>query len=176
LLLEALSKDELISVLRIAREHSERNYLMFLMAYTHGLRASEVVALTRDNVRDGHLTVARLKGSLKTRQPLLADDEPLLNEVFAFSAFRPESKRLFPITRQHFWRLFQRYAAAAGIPQDKRYPHILKKSIGMHHIHSAGIENVRQHLGHKSMASTGEYLKVDDDEASAAILKGKKKK
>jgi len=32
-----------------------------------------------------------------------------------------------------------------------------------------GIENVRTFLGHVSLASTGCYLKVDDDAASAAI-------
>jgi hypothetical protein len=33
----------------------------------------------------------------------------------------------------------------------------------------AGVQNVRQRLGHKSGSSTLEYLKVDDDEASHAI-------
>jgi hypothetical protein len=43
----------------------------------------------------------------------------------------------------------------------------------MQTIQSAGIENVRAYLGHKSIASTvaylGAYLKVDDDAASRAI-------
>jgi integrase len=39
----------------------------------------------------------------------------------------------------------------------------------MHTIKTAGIENVRQYLGHRSMASTGAYLRVDDDAASKAI-------
>jgi integrase/recombinase XerD len=78
-------------------------------------------------------------------------------------------QKLFPVTRQHFWRLVQRYARQAGIPERKRHPHVLKHTIGMQAIHSAGIENVRQYLGHKSMASTGAYLKVSDAEASAAV-------
>ena len=32
-----------------------------------------------------------------------------------------------------------------------------------------GIENVRQYLGHKSLASAGGYLPVRDEEASAAF-------
>jgi integrase len=36
-------------------------------------------------------------------------------------------------------------------------------------IKKAGIENVRQYLGHKSIASTGAYLKVSDAEASRAV-------
>ena len=151
---------------------------MILMAYSHGLRASEVTALQRDAVRDGMLTVSRLKGSLRTVQPLVESAEPLLNEresLFAFVALLRGKQRLFPITRQHFWRLMQRYAAEAGIPARKRHPHVLKHTIAMQTIHSAGIENVRQYLGHKSIASTGSYLKRTDAEAAIAIgdaLKG----
>jgi integrase len=39
----------------------------------------------------------------------------------------------------------------------------------MQTIPTAGIENVRAYLGHKSISSTGAYLKVDDDVASRAI-------
>lgn len=169
MLLEALSKPELIALLRAAREHSQRNHLMILMAYSHGLRASEVIALTRDDVQGCMLIVSRLKGSLRTVQPLLTDENPLLDERSAFFAYQTKSKRLFPITRQHFWRLMQRYAEAAGIPPRKAHPHALKHTIAMQTIQGAGIENVRQYLGHKSMSSTGEYLKKSDAEASAAV-------
>jgi site-specific recombinase XerD len=39
----------------------------------------------------------------------------------------------------------------------------------MQTIKSAGIENVRQYLGHKNISSTGAYLKVSDEVASEAI-------
>lgn len=170
--MDALSKTELLALLAAARAHSERNWLMILVAYSHGLRASEVLALKRDAVQDGILTVRRLKGSLRTQQPLLSSSEFLLNEAAAWFDFvrnLPGNQRVFPITRQHFWRLMQRYAGEAGIPQRKRHPHVLKHTIALQSIHSAGIDNVRQYLGHKSMASTGEYLKRTDAEASAAV-------
>ena len=170
--LDALSKPELLALLKAARAHSERNFLMILMAYSHGLRASEVIALKPSSVVDGLVDVRRLKGSLHTEQPLLESDEPLLNERkawFDFTLKIPANQRVFPISRQHFWRLMQRYADAAGIPKRKRHPHALKHTIALEVIHSAGIENVRQYLGHKSMASTGAYLKRTDAEASAAI-------
>jgi type 1 fimbriae regulatory protein FimB len=176
--LDALSKDELLSLLRTARQHSERNWLMILVAFSHGLRATEVVSLQTDNFADAHISVRRLKGSLPTTQPLLVDADPLLDErkgVFAFFGSVHGKQKLFPITRQHFWRLVQRYAADAGIPKRKRHPHVLKHTIAMQVIAKAGIENTRQYLGHKSMASTGAYLKVTDAEASAAVasaLKG----
>ena len=170
--MDALSKAELLALLGAARAHRERNWLMILVAYSHGLRASEVTRMQRDAIADGHITVARLKGSLRTTQPLVEDENPLLNErkgLFDFSASVHGKQRLFPVTRQHFWRLVQRYAKAAGIPERKRHPHVLKHTIAMQTIHTAGIENVRQYLGHKSMSSTGAYLKVSDEVASAAI-------
>ena len=61
MLLEALSKPELLRLLDAAHDHSERDFLMILMAYTHGLRASEVIAIRKDDIKDGCLEVRRLK-------------------------------------------------------------------------------------------------------------------
>lgn len=85
--MEALSKAELLSLLAAARAHRERDFVMILVAYSHGLRASEVTRMQRDAIADGHLTVARLKGSLRTVQPLVADENPLLNERQVLSDF-----------------------------------------------------------------------------------------
>jgi site-specific recombinase XerD len=65
--------------------------------------------------------------------------------------------------------IMRRHCKTAGIAEHKAHPHILKHSIAMQTIQSAGIENVRAYLGHKSISSTGAYLKVDDDAASHAI-------
>jgi len=172
--LDALSKDELRDVLRVAAAHRERDWLMILVAYRHGLRASEVVRITPDDLRDGFLTIQRLKGSLRTIQPLSGDKEALFDLAGALVAFARKAKPgepIFPVGAKHFWRLFRRYAELAGIPAHKRHPHVLKHSIAMHTIKLAGIENVRQYLGHKSISSTGAYLKVSDAEASEAIRK-----
>jgi integrase len=168
----ALSNKELRKLLQAARAVRERDWLMILVAFYHGLRASEVTGFTASAVRDGHLTIQRLKGSLKTTQPLVASNDPLLDEKDALIRFarRARSGRpVFAINRRHFWRLVKRYARQAGIAEHLAHPHVLKHSIAMQTIHSAGIENVRQHLGHKSLSSTGAYLRVSDQEASRAI-------
>jgi integrase len=170
----ALTKGELLRLLKAARAASERDWLMILVAYWHGLRASEVVAIVRDDIVDTHLDVQRLKGSNRTVQPLVDHLEPLLNERPALLAFCRDlggKQRVFPVGRQHFWRIVQRHAASAGLPAHQRHPHILKHSIAAQTIHSAGIENVRQYLGHKSIGSTGAYLKVNDADAATAIRK-----
>ena len=145
---------------------------MILVGFWHGLRASEVTGFRRDAVRDGHLIVQRLKGSLRTIQPLVEHPDPLLNERQALIDFCSKStfsKPVFNVSRSQFWRLVQRYAKAAGIPEHKAHPHVLKHSIAMQTIGSAGIENVRQYLGHKSISSTGAYLRVTDADASSAV-------
>jgi integrase len=171
---QALSKPQLLAILTAAKAHSTRDWLMILVGYSHGLRPSEVVAIRRDDIDSGFLRVARLKGSFATVQPLLAAPNPLLDEVSGVLEYVPKlqpNQRLFPITRQQFGRLFARYGARAGVPRHLAHPHILKHTIAMETIHSAGIENVRQYLGHKSISSTGAYLKVSDADAAAVIRK-----
>jgi type 1 fimbriae regulatory protein FimB len=172
LIVEHLSKDDIRRLLAAAKAHSTRDWLMILVGFWHGLRATEVLEIKAKHVQDNHLTVARLKGSLKTTQPLIASPEPEFDEASGLLIYLKNlhpNERLFPIGRQQFWRIVQHHAAAAGIPKRLAHPHILKHSIAMQTIHSAGIENVRQYLGHKSLASTGAYLKVDDETAAKAV-------
>jgi integrase/recombinase XerD len=109
---------------------------------------------------------------MRTVQPLVEHTDPLLNErqpLIDFALKSNFSEPLFPICRQQFWRLVQKYAKAAGIPEHKAHPHVLKHSIAMQTIGSEGIENVRQYLGHKSISSTGAYLRVTHADASSAV-------
>ena len=105
-----MDRNQVLVLLGSARVASERDFLMILLAYRHGLRASEVCGLTAENFADGFITVRRLKGSLKTVHPLFESGNPLLDEKHAITEWLkdvPKGERLFPITRQHFHRLFQ---------------------------------------------------------------------
>jgi integrase len=156
--LEALTKVELLKLLTAARAHKERDFLMILMAYSHGLRASEVVAIQRDDIKDGHLDTERLKGSLQTRERLLEHENPLLNERFAFFAFLEKAKpkkRLFPITRRQFGRIVARHAKTAGLPKHKRHPHMLKHTMGAEiYEKTKDLRLVKAWLGHKRESSS----------------------
>jgi site-specific recombinase XerD len=170
--MQHLGKVELLRVLETAKAARDRDWLMFLVAYWHGLRATEVVTLQRIAISHGFITVRRLKGSDTTTQPLIEDKNPLLNERQALETLAkntPPLTNLFPFSRVHYFRLFRKYAKLAGIPAHKWHPHCLKHSVARHYIKEAGIENIRKHLGHKSLSSTGEYLKVTDEEAAEAM-------
>lgn len=177
--MEHLSREQLLALLRQAKAARERDWILLLVAFWHGLRASEAVNLTPENFRDGFLSVQRLKGSMRTVQPLVEDEDELLNERAAIETWlerhnsfhrgNGRCERLFPISRVQFYRLMRRYGRLAGLPQHLAHPHVLKHTIAMLSIRNAGIENVRQYLGHRSISSTGEYLKVSDEAASSAI-------
>lgn len=161
-----------MALLTAARRASRRDHLMLLMAFWHGLRVSEVIALTRESVADGCLQLKRLKGSLRTRQELIGHDNPILDERTALTEYLVSAginQKLFPISRRRADQLIKAYGEEAAIPRSKRHMHVLKHTIAMQTIHSAGIENVRQWLGHKSISSTGAYLKVSDEDAGRAV-------
>ena len=83
---------EILKVLKIARQRGSRDWAMIVLAYRHGMRASEVCGLEmRDlDLRNGSITIRRLKGSLMTVQPLYQHrGMPLLDEVAALRAWLP---------------------------------------------------------------------------------------
>lgn len=170
--MKALTREQTTALLKAARAHSERDWLLILVTYWHGLRASEAIGLRAHDIRDGFLTVIRLKGSLKTIHPLVASTDSLYDERSGFAALMQGKSAecpLFGITRQAFGLIVRKHCIASGIPAHLAHPHVLKHSIAVHSIRAAGIEQVQQYLGHKSMNSTGVYLKSDDTTASTAV-------
>jgi type 1 fimbriae regulatory protein FimB len=176
--MEALSKPELLSVLKAARVHSERDFLMILVAYCHGLRASEVVAILKDDIKGTKLEVSRLKGSQHTKQSLHADENPLLNERQALVEFARNlhgNQKLFPLTRRQFGRIVARHAASAGLPAHRRHPHMLKHTLGAEiYDKTKDLRLVRMRLGHKRESSSLIYSgriaeQIADSEVEALL-------
>ncbi len=134
------------------------------------------MALTPENFDGGFVTVQRLKGSLKTVQPLVTHNEPLLDERAALESLirtlQPTQRLFGTLKKQNANYRFAKYAKLAGLPKHKQHTHCLRHSRAMHTIRTVGIENVRQLCGHRSIASTGEYLKVSDSSAWAALGTG----
>jgi site-specific recombinase XerD len=178
-----LTPQETLSLLKAARKRSIRDWAMILLAYRHGLRASEVcgIKLADVDLKSGSISIRRLKGSLHTIQPLYQHrGQPLLDETNAVRAWlrkRPADGSEFFFTSQkggrlgrtQFFRNFQTVAERAGLPIEKRHPHVLKHSLASHLI--AGNVNlalVRQALGHRSINSTMQYVGTSDRQVAEA--------
>lgn len=175
-----LQPQEILSVLRIAREKSLRDFLMILLAYRHGMRASEVTGIRLTDIENGQIRVRRLKNSRTTVQPLENHrGVPILNEVRNLAEWMKErpadgggdflfpSNKGGPLTGKSFNKIFKDYALAAGISPEKAHSHVLKHSIA-NHLVRAGMDIVylQTHLGHRAISSTQKYVSLADQEVA----------
>lgn len=182
--MKALTHDEVLKVLKAASDNP-RDSAMILLAFRHGMRASEVCGLELKDIdlKNGEITIRRLKGSLKTTQPLAdLQGQPLLSERRVLRAWLRErgnhpSRFLFTsqksgrVHRSQFYRIFAKAAERAGLPQDKRHPHCLKHSLGVALVEAnVNLAVIKQALGHKSIASTAVYTQPTDETAGRAVM------
>jgi site-specific recombinase XerD len=176
-----LTPDEVLSVLRVARKRSLRDWAMLIMVYSHGLRAQEAANLTvRDlDLKGQQISIRRLKGSLHTVQPVMGHKgQPLLDEQKALRewlAIRPQfygdalfvSQKGGPLSATQVYRIFRDIAIEAGLPKTKQHPHCLKHSLASHLVaQNVNLARVKQYLGHAAISSTMRYVAVSDQEAS----------
>ena len=148
-----------------ATRASLRDRALFLVAYRHGLRASEVGLLRAEDLdlRTLRLMVRRLKGSHSGAHPLQPDEAKALR---AWLRGRPQppspvlfpSNRGDPIARRTLDWLMKRYGEAAGLPPAKRHFHCLKHSIATHLLEAgADLRFVQDWLGHSNIQNTVVY-------------------
>jgi len=179
-----LTPDEILRVLRVAKR-SARDHAMILLAYRHGLRASEVcnMKLAQIDLKNRQIDIPRLKGSLRTVQPIAehrGDARSLYDEIVVLKRWLAEriedgSNYLFlsqkggGLTRKQFFVTFRAIALAAGVSPEKCHPHSLKHSRATNLIAAkVGLMEVKALLGHKSISSTVQYIGVSDQQAAEA--------
>jgi integrase/recombinase XerD len=91
--LKHLSEDELLDVFEAARRRSPRDHALLIVCFQHALRASELISLKLGDIdwRNMEITIQRLKGSLKTTQPLFRmRGRPCMDEVTALRTWLKE--------------------------------------------------------------------------------------
>jgi len=146
-----------------------RDRALFGAMYYFGLRASEVGLLLREyvNFRTRRIYIPRLKGGVPGEKVMTADCRRLLQNYLqsrrdALPYLFP-SRNNQPISRKRIDSLFRHYATRAGMPPHKRHAHCLRHSIATHLIDAGqSLEYVQDHLGHRSIQSTGVYAKISD--------------
>lgn len=160
----SLTRDELDRLLAVAKKYSFQDFLMFLVTFNHGLRVSETLALTPENLQGSFLVVQRLKGSFKTTQPLLASEREFLSLL---------TGRWFPMSRWTFGRRMHEYGKEAGIPDFKCHPHSLKHTTGrLGFTGGMTVTDVASYLGHKVMENSLVYMRSTEEESARAFAAG----
>lgn len=149
-----------------------RDRAMLELMYACGLRVSELVGLpaTAVNLRQGVLRVSG-KGGRERLVPLGEEAQHWLRRYLDEARPALAGKRaLAPLfltpageapTRQQFWRLVKRFAAAAGIDPARISPHGLRHSFATHLLnHGADLRALQMLLGHSSLSTTQIYTLV----------------
>jgi integrase/recombinase XerD len=167
-----------------------RDYTMFLLIATYGLRASEVVSLTLDDIRwrQGILRIHQRK----TCSPL---ELPLTNEVMAVMV--KHLKRTPPPApyRRVFLRMrapigllkptavteaFQAAARKSGLSIPYQGPHCLRHAYALHLLkNGTPLKTIGDILGHRTAESTSMYLRLatgDLREVSLAVPGGRQRR
>lgn len=160
-----LTQDELRRLFKVIR--SKRDTAIFLVAYRHGLRASEIGLLQRADVdmKQGRIAIHRLKGSLSGVYPMQPD---VLQAIRSYLRTRADespylflSNRHVPIGRFMLLHLMQTYGKLAGIPLEKQKFHCLKHSIATHLLDAgADLAFVKDWLGHANIQNTTIYARL----------------
>jgi integrase/recombinase XerD len=148
-----------------------RDRTMLEVLYATGLRVSELVSLTLEQVnpRQGLVRLVG-KGNKERLVPLGEEALDWIQRYMIES--RPEllkgfvSEDLFPtrrgkaMTRQAFWHIIKRYAQQAGIEKHLS-PHTLRHAFATHLInHGADLRVVQLLLGHSDLSTTQIYTHV----------------
>jgi integrase/recombinase XerD len=145
---------------------ASRNLAVLELLYGSGLRASELVGLSRGAVRSGQpFLILRGKGSKERLVPISSRAETAVGQWLQHVP--SDSLWLFPSGKSHLSRvrLFQivrQMAADAGIAPDRVSPHVLRHAFATHLLSGgADLRVLQSLLGHADIATTQIYTHVD---------------
>ncbi|OLB74448.1 MAG: hypothetical protein AUI16_14700 [Alphaproteobacteria bacterium 13_2_20CM_2_64_7] len=148
--------------------HGQRDAALLTLAYRHGLRVSELVALRWDviDLKQGLLHVNRLKNGIASVHPLRG---PELRALRKMARQYPETPYVFvterkgPLTPDTVRTIISRAGEAAklGFPV---HPHMLRHACGYKLANDGHDTRALQHyLGHKNIQHTVRYTEMAPD-------------
>jgi type 1 fimbriae regulatory protein FimB/type 1 fimbriae regulatory protein FimE len=168
---EYLTPDEVDKLLQASGKlgrHGARDRTLILIAYRHGLRVGELVALRWDQVdlKAGLLHVARLKNGLASTHPIRGPELRALREL---KRGYPSSPYLFvselggPMTPATVRKLITRAGEKARLPFPI-HPHMLRHSTGYKLANDGhDTRSIQQYLGHRNITHTVRYTELSPE-------------
>ena len=157
--------ERLIAAARSLGRHGHRDSTLVLIAYRHGLRVCEIVALRWDQVdlKDGLLHVRRRKNGTDSTHPLRGPEIRALRRLqrlYAGSPYVFVTERKGPMTTDAVRKLIARAGEAAGLPFPV-HPHMLRHACGFKLANDGHDTRAIQHyLGHRQIQHTVRYTEL----------------
>ncbi|QXO17816.1 MULTISPECIES: site-specific tyrosine recombinase XerD [Vibrio] len=149
-----------------------RDKAMLELLYATGLRVTELVSLTMENIslRQGVVRVIG-KGGKERLVPMGENAiewiETFISQGRSYLLGEQTSDVVFPskraqqMTRQTFWHRIKHYAIIAGIDVELLSPHVLRHAFATHLLnYGADLRVVQMLLGHSDLSTTQIYTHV----------------
>jgi len=160
--------DKLIEAARRVGRHGHRDAAMILLAYRHGLRVGELVALRRDqtDLQSGLFHVTRLKRGIPSTHPLRGPELRALRQIqrdYPPSSYVFVTERGGPLTGSTVRKIIARAGRGAklGFPV---HPHMLRHATG-YYLANGGQDTraIQAYLGHANITHTTRYTELAPD-------------
>ena len=168
---EYLTSNEIEALMAAAKKsgrHGQRDATVILIAYRHGLRVSELVALRWDQIdlKQGTLHLNRLKNGSESVHPLRGPELRALRRAqrgYPSSPYVFLTERKGPLTASSVRKIVARAGRNAGIPFPV-HPHMLRHACG-YKLANDGHDTraIQQYLGHKNITHTVRYTELAAD-------------
>jgi type 1 fimbriae regulatory protein FimB/type 1 fimbriae regulatory protein FimE len=164
---EFLTEAEVERLMDAARQnrHGHRDATMILVAFRHGLRASELVDLRWDQIELGaaRLHVRRIKRGTPATHPLAGIELRALRRLKRESAkgeFVFVSERGAPFAAAGFAKMVERAGVAARF-KFKAHPHMLRHACGYKLANDGhDTRSLQAYLGHRNIQHTVRYSEL----------------
>ena len=150
-----------------------RDKAMLELLYATGLRVTELVTLTIENMNLQQGVVRVIGKGNKERIVPMGEEAAFWVRQFVLYGFALfcsmdkvqyvvfPSQRAQQMTRQTFWHRIKHYAVLAGIDTDALSPHVLRHAFATHLVnHGADLRVVQMLLGHSDLSTTQIYTHV----------------
>lgn len=158
-----LTREEVKQVLK-GMEQNRFYHLLINFLWQTGARVTEALSVKVSDI-DFYSKVVRMP-SLKKRDPQIKTiplKGDLLGELGAYVGQERLKKEsiLFPITRQHAYRITKEACLKAGIERKKCHPHVFRHSFAVNAVlQRVPLPILQKWLGHSDIKSTMVYLQI----------------
>ena len=157
--------DQLMTAAKSIGRHGHRDMTMILVAFRHGLRVSELVALRWDmiDLKQGVVHVSRLKNGVNSTHPLRGPELRALRKLkrdYPDTPYVFVSERKGPVTASNVRKIVSRAGEQAelGMPI---HPHMLRHSTGFKLANDGhDTRAIQLYLGHKNIQHTVRYTEL----------------
>jgi integrase/recombinase XerD len=158
-----------------------RDYTIFFLMATYGLRAGETVALTLDDIdwRAARIQLAQPKTGTRLELPLTDEAGMALLQYLRRVRPHPPYRELFlrvlapigPLTSATITMAFKTWTRRSGLPIPLQGSHCLRHSYAVHLLRSGTpLKTIGDLLGHRSAESTWAYLRLATEDLRGVAL------